>query len=199
METILKPGSDKIMAFFYSNKHVMIHLRDLARRTHLNENSATRFLHQLEKMNLLRSHKDGNLKKYSIQKNDRTFALFAYYDILRLNKLPSIRHNSLNYFLKELKEKPIIVILFGSTAKGTFTEDSDIDLLLVVNKKLKTEYARRFAESQTAIRISCLQITYADFLLELKLKQDNVIQSAINTGYPIYNHITFYEVYYEAV
>ncbi len=34
--------------------------------------------------------------------------------------------------------------------------------------------------------------TRKSFLKELKLKEDKVIQSALNTGYPILNQMSFY-------
>jgi len=34
-----------------------------------------------------------------------------------------------------------------------------------------------------------------EFLDELKLKNDRVVQSALNTGYPIFNQISFYKEY----
>ena len=39
-------------------------MRDIARKTELNENSATRFLKQLEEEGALVSKREGNLKKY---------------------------------------------------------------------------------------------------------------------------------------
>lgn len=199
MKTMLKTGYEKIMALFYTDKHAKIHLRDIARRTGLNENSASRFLVQLEEENMLRSEKDGNLKKYMIQKDSKTYSVFMFFDMARFSELTSIRRKAISYFLANLKEKPIIAFLFGSTAKNTFTRDSDIDVLLIVNKKVKVDEAQKYAEAQTAIRINCIQITYDDFRLELKLKRDNVIQSALNNGYPLTNHIQFYEECYESL
>ena len=48
MKTILKEGYEKILRLFYSQKDARIHLREIARRTKLNENSVFRFLKQLE-------------------------------------------------------------------------------------------------------------------------------------------------------
>ena len=36
-------------------------------------------------------------------------------------------------------------------------------------------------------------MNYEDFTNELKLKNDMVIQSALETGYPLINHIKYYE------
>ncbi|MEK6921599.1 MAG: nucleotidyltransferase domain-containing protein [Nanoarchaeota archaeon] len=196
METELKPGIQKILQCFYKNKREKIHLREIARRTRLNENSVTRFLKQLEKQQILKAEKDANLKKYSLKFNKKTAALLTYADIEKFNKLPAIRRNAIEYFLKYLSEKPIIAIIFGSTAKETYTEKSDIDLLLVVNRRIKTEEAEKYAEAQTGTNISPIQITYEDFIKEKKMKEDHVIQAAMETGYPMTNHILWYEVMY---
>lgn len=193
MKTIFKEGHEKIMSIFYNDKSAKIHLREIARKTKLNENSVSRFLNQLEKKKFLKSEKEGNLKKYFIKKNRLTFSLFGFFDVVRFESLPVLRKKAINYFIHNLKVKPIIVVLFGSTAKGNFSENSDIDLLLIVNKKIKTSNSEDYSESQTGIQINVLQIIYSDFIKELKIKEDNVIQSAIETGYPVFNLLNYYQ------
>lgn len=193
METIFKAGYKKIMKVFYENKNSKIHLREIARRTKMNENSVSRFLNQLEKQEILKSKKEANLKKYFIVKNKKTFSLFILFDVYRLESLPKIRQRAINYFLKELDVLPIIVILFGSSAKMNYKNDSDIDLLLIVNEKIKVSKSEKNSEAQTGLKISAIQISYKDFKKELKNKEDEVIQSAINSGYPLTNHIMYYE------
>jgi len=193
MKTILKTGYWKIISLFYRDAASAIHLRDIARKSKLNENSATRFLKQLEKEEILQAKKDGNLKKYTIQKNKKTFLIFTMLNMERYQRLPSITKNAIEYFMKTLQEKPIITVLFGSTAKGNYTNESDIDLLLITNRKIDTEEAENYAEAQTAMKINCVQIKYSEFLQEIKMKEEKLIQSAIKTGYPLTNQITYYE------
>ncbi len=194
MKTILKTGHEKILSLFYNDKSAKIHLRDIARRTKLNENSAFRFLDQIEKENILMSKKDGNLKKYELKKNELTYFIMSYFDIKRFNELLSLRRNAILYFLNKLEIKPVIVILFGSTAKDNYSKKSDIDLLLVVNSKINTKKAEEYVDSQTAIKIRCIQIEFNELKEEIKLKNDRVIQSAIKTGYPLTNHVEYYRL-----
>ena len=198
METlIIKPGIEKIMRLFYESKRE-IHLRDIARKTKLNENSVTRFLRVLEKEKFLLSKKDGNLKKYNINRSKQVFSLFSLFDIWRFEKLPSLRKKSIEIFIDKLNSVPVFAVLFGSSAKENFNKKSDIDLLIVVNGKIKTDKAEFETEAQTDLKIQCFQMDYNDFLLELKMKKEPVLQSAIKTGYPLINHIRYYEViYYE--
>ncbi len=195
MITLLKPGYAKIMRLFYLEKSIHLHLREIARRTKLHEPSVTRFLSQLEKEGILKSQKDANLKKYTIQKNKKTYAVFELFDIEKQEKLPRMRKRAIAYYLNTLPEQPIFIQLFGSTAKETYKEDSDIDLLLVVNKKIATEDAEKYVDAQTGIRINTIQIKFNDFLKEIKLKEDNVVGSALATGYPLINHLFYYEVF----
>jgi predicted nucleotidyltransferase len=196
MKTLLKSGYEKILSLFYTDKNIQIHLRDIARKTKLNSNSAFRFLKDMEKQTILTSKKDGNLKKYSLAKNNVTYSLLTQSDILKFNNLPSIRRSAIASFLDVLKEKPIITLLFGSTAKNTYSQHSDIDMLLVVNKKIDLKDAISHVDAQTALRISAIQITFQELAEEIKLKNDKVIQSALYTGYPVTNHIAFYELMY---
>lgn len=196
MITILKTGYWKIMELFYKDKAARLHLREIARKTKMHGPGVTRVLNSLERGGILKSEKDGNLKKYSIKQNKETYLIFTHFDIGQLNSLPSIRRNAISYYLEALPEKPVIAFLFGSTAKGTYNEDSDIDILLITNNKIDAKGAEKHAESLTGIRTGTFQITISDFARELKLKEDHVIQAAITSGYPITNHISFYEAVY---
>lgn len=193
MRTLIKKPYWKILELFYKNKNTPLHLREISRNISLKEGPLTRHLNVLVKNKILTFKREGNLKKFSIiiKKISR---IFQMYDLERYENIPYLRKNAINFYINTLKEKPVIIILFGSMAKGTFKEDSDIDLITVFNKKIDTMEAVRYAEAQTSIKISEFQLTYKQFIEELKLKQDNVIQAGIETGYPIYNQTFFYEV-----
>ncbi len=196
MITVLRSGYVKIMQLFYKDKTAKLHLREIARQTKLYEPSVTRFLNSLEKDRILKSERDGNLKKYSIKKAARTYFIFEAFDLEKFERLPGIRKNAIKTYIDNLQEKPIFAILFGSTAKGTYKDDSDIDILLVNNNKLSVEKAEKEVDALTAMKISTFQIKYKDFLIDQKMKEDKVVQSAITSGYPLINHIQYYEVLY---
>ena len=194
MLTLIKPGYVKILRLFYTNKQIQLHLREIARQTKMHEPSVTRCLAALENEGILKSKTDGNMKKYSLQQNKKSYLFLAMFDGEKQEKLSKRRKEAIHIYLGKLPEKPVFAVLFGSTAKETYKEDSDIDILLVGNKKIQTKEAEKEVDALTAIRISTFQMTYKEFITELKLKQDNVIQSAIHTGYPLLNHVAYYEV-----
>ena len=192
MLTLLRTGYGKIMQLFYKDRTAKLHLREIARRTGLFGPSAYRFLNNLEKDGILKSEKDGNLKKYSVRKGLRAYFLFEAFDLEKFEKLPEIRRSAIKTYLDSLPEKPVFAVLFGSTAKGTYKEDSDIDVLLVTNRRIDAKQAEKEANALTAMKVSTFQITYRKFLNELKLKEDKVVQSAVNSGYPVTGRLEYY-------
>ena len=197
MISLIKSGHWKILKLFYIDKSAKLHLREIARKTKLHGPSTTTFLNSLEKDGILKQEKDGNQKKYSLKLNYKSYSVFELFDLEKLNALPSIRKNAIKYFIEHLEEKPLIAFVFGSTAKDVFKDDSDIDLLLISNKKIKTEEAEKHSEALTGIRMSIFQMTLTDFSKEIKLKEEPVIQSAIASGYPVLNGVYYYEVLYD--
>ncbi len=191
--TTLKPAIERILTLFYENKNQRLHLRHIARQTKLYGQSITRYLQQLEHKKILISNREGNLKQYVLNRTKPVFALLTIFDIERFEQLPSIRKNAFKYYLQQLPEKPVFLVLFRSTSKETFHKDSDMDLLLVTNRKISTAGAEKEAAALTGVSISTFQITYSHFQKELRLREDPVVQSALFSGYPLYNHIAYYE------
>jgi len=198
MITILKPGYSRIMRLFYQEKGAKLHLREIARRAGMHVPSASRFLNSLEQDRILRSEKEANLKRFSVRRTPGTHFIFEAFDLERFTRLPSIRRKAIKSYMDRLPETPVFAILFGSTAKDTFKDNSDIDILLVTNNKIPTKEAEKEADALAGISISTFQITYKAFITELKMKEDKVAQSAITTGYPLMNHIEYYEVLHDA-
>ncbi len=195
MKTILKPAVYKILNLFYKNKNTPLHLRDISRKTGMNESSIFRQLNILVKSGILKSHLEANLKKFKLN----TLILpdiFPLFDQERIQNLPLLRKNALKYYLEQLPVKPLLAIVFGSTAKGTFRDDSDLDLLIITNSNQKDIEAKKYVSALTNMRIQSFTLTEKRFKQELLTKQDKVVQSALETGFPIFNAKYFYEVIY---
>jgi predicted nucleotidyltransferase len=191
MRTLVKEPIWNILEVFYKNRNKPIHLRELSRMINLKESSISRHLNYLLKEEILIYETEANLKKFKIK---NIFNVFTLFDMQKFNDLPYLRKLSVNFYIKHLKEKPLLIILFGSTAKETFNDASDIDIITIFNKKTNTQDVIKYVENQTGLKISEFQLDYDDFIKELKMKKDNVIQAGIETGYPIYNNLFYYEV-----
>lgn len=193
MRTLVKPQYLAILRALYNAKNTPQHLRELARQTKIRESAISRHLEQLEKLHILLHIKEGPLKKFYIRRRyiPQTYPIF---DKERIEKLPVIRRTTLEQYIKNLKEKPIFLILFGSTAKSSFSDASDIDILEIYNRKTDTREAKRDAD----IDIQTFQLTFNEFIKELKNRREPVVQAAIETGIPFFNEQYYYEVLLDA-
>lgn len=192
MQTIIKPTVWKILNLFYNNHNSPLHLREIARKTNMNESSISRHLNNLLKQGILKSSKEANLKKFYVAK-EQIPSLFPLFDQEKLENLPLLRKDAIKIYLNKLKKKPLLVIIFGSTAKGTFRKDSDIDIIKISFTKDEDKEAVKYVEAQTGLRLQVLNLTEEQFRKELKIKEDYVVQSALKTGFPVFNAKYYYE------
>ena len=197
MKTIMKPGIYKILKIFYQNRNQPLPLRALARETGLNESSISRHINSLLKGKVLKSEEDGNRKQFCV---NPAFVpqLFPLYDYERLNKLPLLRRNAIYEYLRRSHPKPLLAIVFGSTAKSTFREDSDLDILQIHPLSTDLHNRAKEVEAQTAISLQVLSLTSTQ-LEEAFRSKDPVVLAAFKTAFPIFNHAYFYEINHERI
>ena len=193
MTTLLKPGIYKILKVFYQRKK-KIHGRELSRATGLYGQSISRYLKELTLKKILKAEKTGNLKQYSLVESPEVYSMLALFDLEKTRSLPLLRQQAISTYLHTLKVPPIFAVLFGSTAKDTYKKDSDIDILIITLENTSTKEAEKEADALQGVKVSTFQMEFTVFIKELKLREDKVIQSAISTGYPLLNHIYYYEV-----
>ncbi len=194
MQTIIKQGIWKILKIFYSNRNKPIHLRKIARLSGMNESTISSHLKNLVKGGIMKHISEGNLKKFYV---DQSYIpkIFPLFDQEKLENLPLLRKNAIKLYLRSLENTPLFIIVFGSTAKGTFKEDSDLDLIEIYSIKGNIK-AENLVEAQTGIHLQIFRMNEKEFLNEIITKKDKVLQSALNTGFPVFNQKYFYEVVY---
>jgi len=115
-------------------RHEGVHLRELSRLLKTGMPNIIRYANILEKENVIKKEKDANLVKLKLKKSQKTIAYLKQINTEKLIALPKKIQTSATDFLNELENKPLIALIFGSYAKGNFTESSDIDILLVFQK-----------------------------------------------------------------
>lgn len=193
--TLFNKGREKILECFYRNSKKELYFSEILRETKLTQNTTLKHLANLQKLNIIISTKKIGNTFYKINpKNPLIFAIFSYSDYKRLNELPSERKRAINEFLGNIKVKPLIAIIFGSTAKVTFRKESDIDILLIYNKKeLEDSKLKKDIEAVTGIKIQTFIIDFDYFKEQILKEEDSVITHAIKTGFPITGNDKFYQ------
>ncbi len=188
-------GKEKILRCFYKNQAKEIYFSEILRDTKLTQNTTLKHLSNLKELGIINSTKKIGNTFYKInQKNPVVYSVFSYFDYDKLNKLPYTRRNAINMFLEKIQNKPLIAVVFGSTAKNTFNKESDIDLLLIYNKKESTNLKlKKETNALAGIKIQDFIIDFEYFKEQILKEEDNTIIHAIKTGFPIIGSYLFYK------
>ncbi len=187
-------GKDKILECFYRNRDKSLYFSEILRETKLTPNTTLKHLKSLQDQSLILSNKQIGNTFYKINsKNHQIYSIFSYFDYGRLNELPGARRRAIIEFLDKMTVQPLIVLVFGSTAKKTFTSESDIDILLVFNKKeIDDSNIKKDIEAITGAKLQTF-IIGLDYLKEqVTTESDNTITHAIKTGFVVSGHDKFY-------
>lgn len=184
----MKP-EEKIYKAYFESKKESLYFNEIKELSKLSDSSLTNTLNKLTKNNLLSQEKTKSNTFYKI-KDKKIFALkFSELAISKFNKLNHNIKTPLNNFSKNLPEEIYTIILFGSASRGEETKDSDIDLLIVSNKKQDLSKNKKEAEITSKYPLSLFQAKTSQF----KKNQDDIIIQARKTGFPIYKEQNFYE------
>ena len=124
------------------------HIREIARKLKTNQTTIARKVKELYEGNVIDYREEGKNKIIFLKKTIESFKLLKilehYKAIKLLKEYPFFR----KIFQKMLKDKRIkLAILFGSFAKGTATDKSDIDIFIEtksrqIKKEIETTYSR---------------------------------------------------------
>jgi len=143
-----------------------VHIRELARLVKTSYNNTVRNIKILEKENIIKKEKDANLIKLKLKNSPLTIAYLKQVHTENFLKLPKKVMASVNEFLGELQEKPVIALIFGSFAKGNYTNDSDIDILLVfqkINNSINIENTAKRISMRTNTMLNPVYLDYENF------------------------------------
>lgn len=147
-------------------RHEGVHLREISRLVKTGLPNAKRFIDILEKEKVIRKKKEANLLKIYLKESQKTIAYLKQTNNEKLDLLPVKVQNAIIEFLDELEIKPLLAIIFGSYAKGNYTKDSDIDILLIFQKVesgKEIENTARRISMRTNTKISPVYVDYNNF------------------------------------
>jgi len=142
-----------------------IHKRELAKQLHLGMPSVEYALRKIDQ--LLKKHREGNRIKYHLDYSNEGLVPMLYaVEFTRFERLTPKIKLAIRDFMTELKEKPLISIIFGSYARGDYLSSSDIDIFLVYSKLKKGKEIENVAKKvsmRTNTRINPIYLDYDSF------------------------------------
>lgn len=165
-----------VLEYFLSQQK-RIHLKGLAKELKISPRTAQIYLQLYEKDGLLDMESIGNLKLYSLADSPLTRELRRAYLLLKITA-------PINGFVKE-NRSVTGVILYGSAAKGEYDSSSDIDLLVISDKKELNLKMIKGLETDIGkeVRIDVLGLGE---LRRLADKQDSFYKSVIKNNIQLY-------------
>ena len=189
--TILKmKPEEKVYKAYFESKKNSLYFNEIKELSKLSDSSLTNTLNKLLHNNILTREKTKSNTFYKI-KDKKLFALkFSEIAINKFNNLNIGVKTPLRNFLKNIPKEIYAIILFGSASRKEEQKGSDIDLLIIANKKTDLTDNKKEAEITSKHSISKFQATIKQFIQN---KDDVIIQSR-KIGFPIYKEQNFYEV-----
>jgi len=155
----------KILTLFLSNPETRFYIREIARKTDENFNAVRRELQRLERIGLLESQTEGNMKYHLVNKKMPIYEELKSI-FLKTEGVGKVIGENLAQ-LGKIKA----AFIYGSFAKGEETLSSDIDMMIVgdVNEKKLIPLIREL-EEKFSREINYVLFTSKEFQSKIKLK-----------------------------
>ena len=185
----MKP-EDKIYRSYFESKKNSLYFNEIKELSKLSDSSLINSLNKLVKNEILAQEKTKSNTFYKL-KDKKLFALkFSEIAIQTFNNLNIGVRAPLRNFLRNIPKEIYTIVLFGSTSKKEEQKGSDIDILIISNKKADLTANKKEAEITSKHSLSLFQATIDQFIQN----KDDIIIQARKTGFPIYKEQNFYEV-----
>jgi len=182
-------AEDKIYKAFYNQKEPSLYFSQLKELTGLSNSSLQNTLNKLIQNNIISINKTKSNTFYQI-KDKKIFALrSAEISANKFKKLNRGVRLPLTELLKKLPNNIYTIILFGSASRNQEKENSDIDLLLVSEKKIDLEKIKKEIEIVSNHPLNIFNCN----IQQLKKSDDHIIIQAKKTGFPIKGEQNYHE------
>jgi len=174
-EIIYSKNNQKVLAFLCDHPNDSFYSNQIAELINLSKGGVNQTLRLLAKEHLLLSEKKGKMTFYQVDTSSSIIRQFkVFHTILSLNPLVKI--------LQLHAEK---IILFGSCAEGTNTEESDIDLSVVSTHK--SDVNKVFARFNINQKIQLILKSPQEYVsLE---KKEPIFFAEIEKGIPLWQKV----------
>ncbi|RLE40654.1 hypothetical protein DRZ77_01570 [Candidatus Woesearchaeota archaeon] len=159
-----------------------IYVRSLARKLKLGMPSVKHGLNKLIKKRLVKSRREGrNLKFYINYKNKLVIPSLYNIEYSRILKLPKHVQDAVFDFLKILKNKPVLSLIFGSYAVGDYTKQSDLDILLVFNEaEEEIEEKAKIISGRCNVKLEPVYLSWREFSKKFFDRKDEFMKQIKN-------------------
>lgn len=124
MDELFKNNAYKILEVFIKNSHKDFQARQIARLVKISHGTVLKYLKELKDLELINENKETLYKSFRANSENENFKKYKRDKIIS----DIINSGLIEHIYKETYSHSII--LFGSCAKGEFTQQSDIDIFV---------------------------------------------------------------------
>ncbi len=162
---------------FFLREQQKIHVKGLARALRISPRTAQTYMQLYEKEGILLRENIGNLALYGMINGPLTYELRRAYIMLSIKQ----------YADGFISDNPAItsLIMYGSSARGDYDRNSDIDLLVVSSTKAPNLRQIRLAETAMSKELK-LEILTLGELRRLAEKKDKFYLSVLQNNILLY-------------
>lgn len=172
-----------IVALYLGDYSLLITGREIARRIKVSHQTGLMALNELVREKIFLSKKDGRNINYYLNKTN--LGTKQYLQMAEIAKADKFLHNlELKSILEELIPLAETIIVFGSFAKGTEEESSDLDLIMI-GAKNKEEVRKKKNIFPREINIEF--VTWKEFAETLNKK--NALAVEISKNHLAYGNV----------
>ena len=185
----MKP-EEKIYHAYFESKMPELYFNQIKEATKLSDSSLTNSLKKLVENNILGVNKTRSNTFYKIKDTKIVALYFSQIAITKFKCLNIGVRIPLQNFLKKISDDIFTVILFGSASIKEETENSDIDILLVSDSKIRYDSIKKEVDAVSNYPLNIFACTIKQF----KENKDHMIVQARETGFPIKGEQNYYGV-----
>ena len=165
-----------------------------------NEKSNNAFqlaIKEFKKEDLIKEKKVGTSRLYTL--NIENEAVYNYLSLVAQSKFSKQAYEEIKLLKKELEKYTLFysLVIFGSYANNTYKKDSDLDVAIIVQDKLKErdiKIALNIMSNKALIKTDAHLITIEEFLEMLKIEYENLGKQIAIKNLPIHNINIFYKI-----
>jgi predicted nucleotidyltransferase len=189
---------EKLYKAFYKSKTTTLYYNQIKQFTRLSDSSLQNLLKKIKKEIIIK--KD---KAHTFIKLEDPNLEFTKLDIKKLNKLNQNVKIPIKEFLDKIPKAISFILLFGSSSRKQEKENSDLDILIVLQKFTNQRLQKLYVEEVTTQLESVREQINASSLHEINFfytnieeftkNPDKISKEAVETGFCIYNHTLYYE------
>ncbi len=163
-------------------------IRKISLRRGINYKSAYQAVHKLRQEGAVTLSTYGNTSICTFSRKWSESTLRVEY--ARLQELLHDKNFKVIHARLSTISSQFILLLFGSYAKKTYTQHSDIDLLLITDKPAEIKNAVELIP----LNIHLTVITYAEFITMLKSREFTVVSEAVKKNIILFGMEDYYRM-----